>query len=524
MAAQRVRVAVTQTAVQIRGQAVVRINTGASSLGGDLTALEALSTTGIVVRTTTDTYATRTLQAPAAGLTIANPAGLAGDPTFALANDLAGLEGLSGTGVAVRTGDGTWTTRSVVAGTGITIGNGGGSGGDITVSLSGSTGPDLAAIEALTGTGLAARTADDTWALRTMSAPAAGLTITNPGGVAGDPTFALANDLAALEGLSTTGAWAKRTAADTWVLSTPTAAEVGADPAGTAEGLIGAMLSGIFGTGSDGSHTVVGTETLTEEVHYTDLTVSVGTTIRTDGFRILCTGTLTNNGTIHDDGNDASGAIQGGVLTAQGVRVQAASATAGRNTTGNGSNAGAVGTNAYAYNKEANNTGGNGGSVTSGNGGTGSTAATTLNGGPGWKPVTRVIGGDTTIHLATNTKNDRFAGAGAAGGCNVGTGTAVSGGGGGAAGVVQVLCRVLSGSGVFRAQGGDGGNASATGNGAAGGGGGATGGRVEVVAGTLSSWTGTYTCPGGAAGSSISATVAATDGGAGTPRLYTLME
>ncbi|NJO61062.1 MAG: hypothetical protein HC836_23210 [Richelia sp. RM2_1_2] len=57
---------------------------------------------------------------------------------------------------------------------------------------------DLAALEALATSGFAARTGTDTWAIRSLTAPAAGLTITNPAGTAGNPTFALANDLAAL--------------------------------------------------------------------------------------------------------------------------------------------------------------------------------------------------------------------------------------------------------------------------------------------------------------------------------------
>lgn len=80
---------------------------------------------------------------------------------------------------------------------------------------------DLTAIAALTGNGIPAQTAAGTWSLRTMSAPAAGLSITNPGGVAGNPTFALANDLAAVEGLSTNGIPA-RTATDTWTTRTIT--------------------------------------------------------------------------------------------------------------------------------------------------------------------------------------------------------------------------------------------------------------------------------------------------------------
>jgi hypothetical protein len=125
----------------------------------DVTALANNSTNGFWARTGAGTGAARTLQAPAAGFTITNPAGTAGDPTFVLANDLAALEGLS-------------------------------------------------------STGFAARTTTDTWAQRTLTAPAAGFTITNPAGIAGNPTFVLANDLAAVEGLSTTGVMI-RTATDT---------------------------------------------------------------------------------------------------------------------------------------------------------------------------------------------------------------------------------------------------------------------------------------------------------------------
>lgn len=66
-------------------------------------------------------WAARSLTQPAAGITISNSDGLAGDPTFALANDLAALEGLGSTGIAVRTAADTWTQRSLTAGTNITI-------------------------------------------------------------------------------------------------------------------------------------------------------------------------------------------------------------------------------------------------------------------------------------------------------------------------------------------------------------------------------------------------------------------
>lgn len=68
---------------------------------------------GIVVRTALNTTVARTLVAPAAGLTITNPDGTGGNPTFALADDLAALEGLASTGLACHIGANTWIERSV---------------------------------------------------------------------------------------------------------------------------------------------------------------------------------------------------------------------------------------------------------------------------------------------------------------------------------------------------------------------------------------------------------------------------
>jgi hypothetical protein len=132
-----------------------------SGLDADIQAIGALTGTGVLSRTADDAWALRTLTAPAAGLTITNPAGIAGNETFVLANDLAALEGLASTGIAVRT-------------------------------------------------------ATDTWAQRTLQPPAAGITITNPAGIAGDPTLVLANDLAALEGVTGTNVIPYRSAIDTW--------------------------------------------------------------------------------------------------------------------------------------------------------------------------------------------------------------------------------------------------------------------------------------------------------------------
>jgi hypothetical protein len=74
----------------------------------------------------------------------------------------------------------------------------------------------LGSLSDLTGTGIAAKVTSNDWSLRTLTAPASGITITNPAGVAGNPTFVLANDLAALEALSGTHTIYYRSATDTW--------------------------------------------------------------------------------------------------------------------------------------------------------------------------------------------------------------------------------------------------------------------------------------------------------------------
>ncbi len=98
--------------------------------------LDALATGGTgLVAMDGDSAFFRTLTMPAEGLSVTNGNGVAGNPTLALANDLAALEGLSGTGIAVRTGTDTWAQRTVVAGVGgtIVVTDGNGVAGNITL-------------------------------------------------------------------------------------------------------------------------------------------------------------------------------------------------------------------------------------------------------------------------------------------------------------------------------------------------------------------------------------------------------
>lgn len=110
--------------------------TDAQGLDATLTALAAYNTNGLIAQTAADTFAGRTLTAPAAGITVSNGNGVSGNPTLALADDLSAVEGLSTTGIAVRTAASTWTTRTITGTANeITVTNGDGVSGAPTLSL-----------------------------------------------------------------------------------------------------------------------------------------------------------------------------------------------------------------------------------------------------------------------------------------------------------------------------------------------------------------------------------------------------
>lgn len=78
----------------------------------------------------------------------------------------------------------------------------------------------LTSLAAYNTNGLLTQTAADTFTGRTLTGPAAGITVSNGNGVSGNPTLALANDLSALEALSGTNTIYYRSASDTWTAVT----------------------------------------------------------------------------------------------------------------------------------------------------------------------------------------------------------------------------------------------------------------------------------------------------------------
>lgn len=119
-----------------------------STNGASSTTVTLTAGTGITLAENTGT-GTITIAAPAVGtvtsvaLTGTTGIGVTGSPittlgtlTLSLNNDLQALEGLAGTGIAVRTGAATWANRSLVAGPGIGISMADGVSGNPTITAS----------------------------------------------------------------------------------------------------------------------------------------------------------------------------------------------------------------------------------------------------------------------------------------------------------------------------------------------------------------------------------------------------
>ena len=167
--------------------------------GAGLDAIQALSTTGQVVRTSANNFATRSLVAPAAGISVSNGDGVAANPTLALANDLAALEGLASVGLAVRTATDTWTQRTIAGNAGrVSVTNPDGVAGNPTIDLIAVTNAGGGTLQKFTQDSYgrvsgssAVATADLTALLSSTYLSLTGGTLTGPVILAADPTSAM---------------------------------------------------------------------------------------------------------------------------------------------------------------------------------------------------------------------------------------------------------------------------------------------------------------------------------------------
>lgn len=218
--------------------------TDAQFLNQNLTAIASVSTTGIYVRTGATTAATRQIAGISNQIFVSNGNGVAGDPTLSFSSTIqfpgtTGIRPPSGTTAQrvntasylryntstnrmeyyngttwvelVASTGGTITSISAVApASGLSI-----SGSPITTSgtLTFALANDLAAIEALGGTGFAVRTANDSWANRSLLGTTDRIAIMNGDALLSDPVIDIASTYIGQPSISTvgtitTGTWA----------------------------------------------------------------------------------------------------------------------------------------------------------------------------------------------------------------------------------------------------------------------------------------------------------------------------
>lgn len=273
---------------------------------------------------------------------------------------------------------------------------------------------------------------------------------------------------------------------------------------------------GVYGTGIDGSVTFDGTSvvlgitpsantyTLTRDLMLASSTINSGVSIRVNGCRLFCNGTLTNNGTIQWNGNNAAGATQGSAMSNvfSTYSSNAGGTAGGGGTISVGSN-GSVG--------GSSGSGGNGGAGSNGAGGSGG-VSTPVSGGLVRVFPFALIGQITNGNGGWGVRGAAGCGGGGGGGGNTGNS---GGGGGGGGGVIIMAVRQFAGTGNIQTLGGNGAN-GVSGN--AGGGGGGGGGSITIISRSISGGAiagQTISVAGGTPGNGVGTGVAGTAGSPG---------
>lgn len=321
---------------------------------------------------------------------------------------------------------------------------------------------------------------------------------------------------------------------------TPTANYI---PIANSSGLISSSWLDLLlrGTGSDGAVTLgAGTTTLTRDMYYTTLIVPNGATLKTNGYRVYATASVTidaggivdfsgNNGTAGGNATAAAvgaGGSGGAALNSGTVFGSYAGGTGGAGGTSAVGTAGTAGTSSSDVYGVAGTAGSAGGAAGVTSGGAGGAAGTKADAGSRLQDLISLFQvsnprGGTVNQITPSTG----CGGGGGGGSNaVGT---YGGGGAGApsgGGVIFFSTRVFTNNGTVSSNGGNGANGGsgyAAANAAGGGGAssGAPGGLIIIIANSIPSY-GTLNVNGGTGGTGgaggSAGGAAGTSGGSGT--------
>jgi len=263
----------------------------------------------------------------------------------------------------------------------------------------------------------------------------------------------------------------------------------------------------IYGDGSDGNVTISMDTTLTRDMFYDSLTVNNGVSLNTGSFRIFCRTSLTNNGTIHRNGNAGGNGSTGtggtaGAALADGSLKGSVAGQAGpsvRNT------AGVAGTSAAKSLGVVGAAGGSGDNTTGADPAGGAAGAKT---GAVFNTPRNAMAAYLLYDFLPSGDNLRSSAGSGSGASGDFIGGGNFGGGGGSAspgGIVAIYSKIITNTGTISANGangGNGGNGSSTaGNsgGGGGGGGGSSGGVILLVYSSLTN-SGSLSVAGGTGG------------------------
>jgi hypothetical protein len=250
-----------------------------------------------------------------------------------------------------------------------------------------------------------------------------------------------------------------------------------------------------FGDGNDGNATISSPTTLTRNMFYARLDIS--STLATANYIVCARNGIYGNGTISNNGTNASGSSGGPAVTGGyfGSTNQSG---------GNG------GTNAVGSNGQGGTT--HGGGI----GGAGGAGGANAGGASGAASIGGGLGGTLSRHLADLISGvqatTRINGGGGGGGGGSNNILATGGGGGAGAGNLVICTPYIEPTITLSCNGGNGGNGSGS-AGSAGGGGGGGGGRVGIM--TESTPGCTINNNGGSGGAGYNGGAAGTNGSPG---------